>query len=389
MPQCTALKGTGDRCTAAARQNLELCGQHNNSQQTKGPNAWAVAQLNIAQKRVKKNFQNQTEETFAILANRQRMGEISNNELLIYNTQRAALKRVMNASHIMAVTELVNAQLREIERTGINPDQAVIDRQAEVRQRQELWFREQQRLREEERIMRQREFNEERRGQMAEADRDAGILLQNIIARELADIRLAVPAGRAGGLAGFVADPQNIHTTATVQMTTTNIKILLDIPVPAEYKWNRQTVSMTPFEIGMKCKLTHQATGEMMARYMSEDRVYDLCHGTYGRAMDGMWQFVKKSDDAESLYKIIKREMEDNVGMCAQGNLSRICNILAGYLEGIGAEKESIATILGRLLPPLMDVADVDERRRQARAIMSVHDVDDMTQGTWLEALEA
>jgi len=380
MPQCTALKGTGDRCTATARQNLELCGQHNNSQQTKGPNAWAVAQLNIAQKRVKKDFQNQTQETFAILANRQMRGEITNNELLIYNTQRAALKRVMNASHIMAVTELVNAQLREIERTGINPDQAVIDRQAEVRQRQEQWQ------------ARQRELEIERR-RIQQAQRwqleDEDIERRRQWGQNLNEIRPLVPAGGAGGLAGFVADPQNIHTTATVQMTTTNIKILLDIPVPAEYKWNRQTVSMTPFEIGMKCKLTHQATGEMMARYMSEDRVYDLCHGTYGRAMDGMWQFVKKSDDAESLYKIIKREMEDNVGMCAQGNLSRICNILAGYLEGIGAEKESIATILGRLLPPLMDVADVDERRRQARAIMSVHDVDDMTQGTWLEALEA
>ena len=81
--------------------------------------------------------------------------------------------------------------------------------------------------------------------------------------------------------------------------------------------------------------------------------------------LDGVWQFILKSPDKADLCVILKQEMEDNIGMCAQGNLTRLCNILAGYMEGIGAQ-ESPAEILGRKLPLLMEVEDETTRLRMA-----------------------
>jgi hypothetical protein len=76
--------------------------------------------------------------------------------------------------------------------------------------------------------------------------------------------------------------------------------------------------------------------------------------------------------------------MIDNVGMCAQGNLSRICNILAGYMEGVGAQ-ESLSELLGRLLPPLMAIEDATERIRQACVILSENKVPQSEWDTWME----
>ena len=78
--------------------------------------------------------------------------------------------------------------------------------------------------------------------------------------------------------------------------------------------------------------------------------------------------------------------MQDNIGMCAQGNLSRLANIVAGYMEGVGPQ-ESVAEIMGRLLPPLMEIEDEEERLDKAKKIMDDYHVPVDDRPHWLEAL--
>jgi hypothetical protein len=63
--------------------------------------------------------------------------------------------------------------------------------------------------------------------------------------------------------------------------------------------------------------------------------------------LDGLWQYIKHSEHKKDLCKILAAELKENVGQCLQGNLSRLCNVLAGYMEGVGSQ-ESVAEILGR-----------------------------------------
>jgi hypothetical protein len=72
--------------------------------------------------------------------------------------------------------------------------------------------------------------------------------------------------------------------------------------------------------------------------------------------------------------------------MCAQGNLSRICNVLAGYLEGVGPQ-EPLADRLGRLLAPLVQVIDELERIRQACVILKENRVPPNEWITWVDPL--
>jgi hypothetical protein len=73
--------------------------------------------------------------------------------------------------------------------------------------------------------------------------------------------------------------------------------------------------------------------------------------------------------------------------MCAQGNLTRLCNVLQGYLNEM--PKPPLAEILGDLLPPLMNIEDLTVRREKAMQIMRTHNVPEAELEVWLEPLMA
>jgi hypothetical protein len=122
--------------------------------------------------------------------------------------------------------------------------------------------------------------------------------------------------------------------------------------------------------------------------YCSDATIYDLEPGIFGKVVDGVWQFISKSPDKADLKKILTAELRDNIGMCAQGNLSRICNVLQGYMDGIG-QKESVSEILGREFPKLMEIENQVEREARGAAILRENNVPENQWENWLEPLRA
>jgi hypothetical protein len=123
-----------------------------------------------------------------------------------------------------------------------------------------------------------------------------------------------------------------------------------------------------------------------MEKYTSDETIYEMVSGIYGKTLDSVWQYIKEHADKPVLIKTLKTELEDNIGMCAQGNLTRLCNVLQGYLDEM--PKPSVAEILGDLLPPLMTIKDRKVRREKALQIMRTHNVPDEEQESWLEGLD-
>lgn len=188
-------------------------------------------------------------------------------------------------------------------------------------------------------------------------------------------------------LGRFAADKQNIHTTRVVEITKQLCNRVLEISVPDEYRWNADTCSKTPIEIITECKLSNRATAQLMTRYLQDDNIYELGFGIYGRVLDGVWQYIRSSPNKEDLCKILKQELQDNVGMCLQGNLTRICNCLSGYLEGI-ASQESIPDILGREFPKLLSIQNVEDRIQKGKDILKEVGLPTSDWDDWLDALK-
>jgi len=187
-----------------------------------------------------------------------------------------------------------------------------------------------------------------------------------------------------GELAALAHDPQNIHTAVVVQKVKETVQKVLQIPVPPEY----QTETLkTSGEIILECGLSKKAAWQMMAKYCQDDDIYDLGYGIYARVLNSVWQFVKASPDSEGMKRILKAEMEDNIGMCAQGNLSRLCNILSGYLEGINVDVKSKNETIGERLAPLMEIDNIAERAAAGLVILEELDVPAEEHNIWLQPL--
>jgi hypothetical protein len=219
-------------------------------------------------------------------------------------------------------------------------------------------------------------------------------IVEDAIARRLEELMMEPPRPipppkpkKDNELEKFVKDKQNVHTSAAVNQTKQIIETILKIDVPASYKWNMKRCSKTPGEIISECRLSIDSSRTMMDKYTMDDNIYELGNGIYGRVLDCVWQYIKKSEDKKTLCKILKTELEDNIGMCQQGNLSRLANVLAGYLEGIGS-CESLAEILGREFPKLWDIEDEDERVAAGNAILDRLVVkDEKVRNDWIGSL--
>ncbi len=191
---------------------------------------------------------------------------------------------------------------------------------------------------------------------------------------------------RRGELEAFVGDNQNVHRTETVKMVTATVEKVLKIEVPKAYRWNSRIISKTPGCIIAECRLSIQAGMAMMEKYSKADNIYELGNGIYGRVLDCVWQFISKSDDKQSLCAILRSELQDNVGMCMQGNLSRLCNVLSGYIDEIKLI-ESPSERLGREFPKLMEIEDVTQRLSKATAILAEVGLPSAEWSAWTDAL--
>lgn len=340
--RCVAIKATdGQRCSFKAKTEGR-CNNHHTIKMREGPNQTEIDEITYRFTATAKTASAEGRVAMTALGpqpwtnNREAYimltREIADRSRQIYNEKRELIRTTRER------------QLADIARTGINPD-AVQDAAREARQRV-LDDALQARLAE----------NQARHAawQAARDQRPLGVM--NNQGQAVAHV-----AAARGGLAGFANDRQNVHTTAAVKNTLDVIKEILKIEVPLEYRWNMINVSKTMSEIISECQLSPASAWQMVAKYCSDETIYDLQRGIYGKVLDCVWQYIKNSPDKEDLKKILKAEMRDNIGMCAQGNLSRLTNILAGYIDCVTVV-ESMQDKLGRLLPPLMNIEDIAQR---------------------------
>lgn len=336
--RCVAIKSTdGHRCSFKARTEGR-CNNHHTIKMREGPNRTELHEIGyVFNARIKRA---NADSRIAITAlgpqpwtnNR----EAYTNLLREVNERQRQLQ--LDKRELFRTTH--ERQLADIARTGINPDAVQDAARAVLRQAQDA-----------ERQARIAQW------QIREAARQADI------ARGVVQVQPRhAPAGHVqAGLGAFANDRQNVHTTAAVKQTLNVIKEILKIEVPSEYRWNMTCVSKTMSEIISECGLSPASAWQMVAKYCSDETIYDLQPGIYGKVLDCVWQYIKNSPVKGELMKILKSEMKDNIGMCAQGNLSRLTNILAGYVDCVVAV-ESMQDKLGRLLPPLVDIEDIAER---------------------------
>lgn len=374
---CIGVKTDGEVCGKRCRNNNVRCTTHITVLENNGPHTLAQKELGYVQKKQIR----QIEERYDAIIEQTRD-----------NIQRTRLHedmrheiQTLRMQHTREFHLLVRSQQDEIRQTGVDPDaaarQRVIEREREREERRR------------ERAVAQREaWNRQIDDRNANIAAAAALLNARAAIAAIANQNPNANAARnhvvqrVGELGHFARDAQNVHTTVAVKQTKDMVARILKISVPNDFKWNARTCSKTPGEIITECGLSAKGAWQMVAKYCQDEDVYDMGNGIYGRTLDGVWQYIANSPDKRDLCRILRQEMEDNIGMCAQGNLTRLCNILAGYMEGIGVQ-ESPSEILGRKLPLLMEIEDQNVRVQEAYKLLVDTGIPEEQWMSWVEPL--
>ncbi len=175
----------------------------------------------------------------------------------------------------------------------------------------------------------------------------------------------------------FVNDNQNVHCKSTVDYIEKVFQQLRKVPIQADQK--------TLGEILVHCVMKPEAQVQMVRFYHANEPIYEHSRA-YKRALDAVWAYIRRHENKAELYLRLAQEMNDNIGMCAQGNLSRICNVLCGYIDGFEPPVPQ-GTLVQNKMAAIAGDSEGDKVNRAKIALRELLVPEDQW-SPWLEALE-
>jgi hypothetical protein len=205
--------------------------------------------------------------------------------------------------------------------------------------------------------------------------------------------QVAPPPPPVRPLERLAGDTQNVHREVVVRQTNTNVDLLL-AQVPFE---NMDTLTtLTQWWLTKTPKPDFEEYWRVMADVRHWYKVRNCkTHGDrlYCRALDGLVTktvLVTKDNDEmfNELAKRLWEECQESVGVCCEGHIARLANVLVGFDE---AFRPPVATgeILQAKLAAISKLAiAAEEKRSQAAAVMQELGIPADEQVPWLEALE-
>jgi hypothetical protein len=111
---------------------------------------------------------------------------------------------------------------------------------------------------------------------------------------------------------------------------------------------------------------------------------------TFKLVFDGLWVYIhnQKTDLRNDLITRLHQELEDNVGTCAQGNLSRLVNVLSGYIEKEMDCAPVFEVSLSDLMANISKEKNFSIRIQKAVALLEERKVSQNERESWLEAMK-
>jgi hypothetical protein len=189
------------------------------------------------------------------------------------------------------------------------------------------------------------------------------------------------------GLAGLAHDGQNVHTQAVVNQTNDGITIIRKTLIPKGQKTLDEIfnawISLFP-----ECIELISPVYEDMQKWGNCQTVIKKGDFEYRKTLRGIWAKIKtyEGDIRLELTKRLWEECYESVGMCAQGHLSRLANVLVGFDETIKPPsstkqyfQEQIASLSRKNLP-------TEEKIRLATELMDEVELPQDERTPWLEA---
>jgi len=160
--------------------------------------------------------------------------------------------------------------------------------------------------------------------------------------------------------------------------------MLLERDVPAEQR-TLEEVS-TCFQVTDAIRWGKPELKERAVHEIASDYLDTMAFSVrYGDVLDRVWTFIQRHAETLQLTFRLAQEVHEGIGMCSNGKMARLVNVLQGYDETLFTEppKEAFQEKMARLMKrPFV------ERGPAAAALFEEYGIVEGERGAWLDALE-
>jgi hypothetical protein len=178
----------------------------------------------------------------------------------------------------------------------------------------------------------------------------------------------------------FVEDRQNIHTQIANTQTDTTLKQLFAVVVSEDQRTFKE-VSAEWGRLGCSDEMVLADVRVWAGKSMitTED------DWLYRRTLQHLWAKIKgfPTDVRDELAKRLYEECRDALGMCAQGHIARLTNVLVGFDDAFKAP----VSLQDRMAEIARQESTEEEKRAAAATILNDFRVAVSERAAWLEAL--
>ena len=183
-------------------------------------------------------------------------------------------------------------------------------------------------------------------------------------------------------LGKFIKDRQNVHTRIVNRQTNAIMSELAKQPVKKKQKTMDEIIEIWQAKYTWD---TIQPIYKDMTYWGNVSEVEKEDDWAYRVALRALWAKIKtyETETRDELTKRLFEECQDSVGMCAQGHLTRLANVLVGFDGSVAPQKESLQDRMAAI--SLLEL-DTELKIVEATKIMDEMNVPKEERTAWLEA---
>jgi hypothetical protein len=190
-------------------------------------------------------------------------------------------------------------------------------------------------------------------------------------------------------LAAFGRDAQSVHRSSVQEATSKAIEILISRPVPAEME---ALVEITlAFDDRTAVRFKNNSKERALIELTNDYYNTEAFNRVYGDILDRVWAYIRIHTERSELIRRLAQEVTEGIGMCVNGKMTHLVNVLYAYDDQITAvmqnEKPSREVFQAKFAT-LLNLPSA-ERAAAATAIFNEYQIPEEERGEWLNPLLA
>jgi len=185
-------------------------------------------------------------------------------------------------------------------------------------------------------------------------------------------------------LRAFALDPQSVHRSSVQNATHKAVLELLNRPAPpADQDTLPEIVGIFNTSATLRWP-AHDAPDITITELTDNYFNMSAFSVPYSSVLDYVWAYICGHAEKNELTQRLAEELYEGIGMCSNGKMARLINILQGYDESLetAAPRELFQQRIGELASK-----PVSERAAAARALFAEFRIPEDEHTVWLEPL--